>query len=64
MDTLAMVDVCIKDVTPTIFCDEEGFDLVSFQMVVVIMDPPTQINLEGEETYTSKQCSRRQSYQK
>ena len=26
IDTLATVDVCVNEVTPTIFCDEEGFD--------------------------------------
>ena len=30
MDILATVDVCVNEVTPIVFCDEEGYDLVSF----------------------------------
>ena len=32
---------------------EEGYDLVPFQMVSVILDPPNHINLEEDETNTS-----------
>ena len=52
MDTLATVDVCVNEVTPTIFCDIEGFDLVPFQMVLVIQDPSTHVSLEGDEANT------------
>ena len=53
IDTLAMVDVCINEVTPTIFCDKEGYDLAPFQMVSIIQDPLDHINLEEDETNTS-----------
>ena len=30
---LATLDVCTNELTPTMFCDEEGYDLFPFQMV-------------------------------
>ena len=39
MDTLATRDVCVNEVTPTLFCDEEGYDLVPFRMVSIIQEP-------------------------
>ena len=36
MDTLATVDVCVNEVTPIVFCDKEGYDLVPFKMVSII----------------------------
>ena len=35
-DILATLDVCTNEVNPTLFCDEEGYDLFSFQMVNVL----------------------------
>ena len=40
MDILATVDVCVNEVTPSVFCDEEGYDLISFHMVFAIEDHP------------------------
>ena len=38
-DILANVDVCVNKVTPpTVFCDEEGFDIIPIQMVKVIYE--------------------------
>ena len=35
-DILATLDVCTNEVTPTMFCDEEGYDLFPFQMVKIL----------------------------
>ena len=40
-DVLAIVTICVNDVTPTLFCDEDGFDVIPIQMVNVI-------NIQGE----------------
>ena len=52
MGTLATVDVCVNEVTPTIFCDKEEFEIVPFQMVSIILDPQDQINSEEDERNT------------
>ena len=39
-DILATLDVCTNKVIPTMFCDEEGYDLFPFQMVKVLQ--PTE----------------------
>ena len=36
MDILATVDMCVNKVNPITFCDEEGYDIASFQMINVI----------------------------
>ena len=36
MDILATVDMCVNEVNPITFCDEEGYDIASFQMINVI----------------------------
>ena len=46
MDILATVDVCVNEVNPTVFCDEEGYDLVPFHMISVTSDP---LNQEKQE---------------
>ena len=28
MDVLATVTICVNDVTPTLFCDKEGYDVI------------------------------------
>ena len=53
MDTLATVDVCVNEVTPTIFCDKEGYDLVPFRMVSIIHEPLESIKIEEESTNTT-----------
>ena len=45
-DVLATVDVCVNEVTPTVFCDEEGYDIVPVHMVRVLHDETKQ---EGEK---------------
>ena len=35
-DVLATVTICVDDVTPTLFCDKDGFDIIPVQMVNVI----------------------------
>ena len=39
---LATLDVCVNDVNPTNFCDEQGFDIVPFQMMNVINEQSTE----------------------
>lgn len=34
-DILATLDVSVNDVIPTLFCDEEGYDIVPIQMLSV-----------------------------
>ena len=36
MDVLATVTICVNDVNPTLFCDEEGYDVILVQMVNVL----------------------------
>ena len=36
IDVLAIATICVNDVTPTLFCDKEGFDIIPIQMVNVI----------------------------
>ena len=35
-DVLATVDVCVNEVTPTVFCDEEGYDIIPVHMIRVL----------------------------
>ena len=51
-----MVDVCVNEVAPIVFCDKEGFDLVPFQMVLVIQDFSTHIDMKEDETNTSRKA--------
>ena len=43
---LATVTICVNDVTPTLFCDEDSFDVIPIQTVIAIRGPeennPTQ----------------------
>ena len=50
MDTLATVDVCVNEVTLTVFCDKEGYDLVPFRMVSIIQEPLESIKTKEENT--------------
>ena len=36
LDVLATITICTNDVTPTLFCDEEGYDVILIQMVNVL----------------------------
>src|SRR5271170_600170 len=61
-DILATLDVCVNEVTPTVFCDEEGYDLAPFQMIRVIPENETipdneQRNVNHEEVGTNKNNS-------
>ena len=56
MDILATVDVCVNEVTPTVFCDEEGYDLVPFHMISIVNDPLNKQN--SEETSQEPQEER------
>ena len=38
-DVLATITICVNDVTPTLFCDEDGFYIIIVQMVNVISIP-------------------------
>ena len=35
-DVLATVTICVNEVIPTLFCDEDGFDVIPIQMVNVL----------------------------
>ena len=45
-DVLATVTICVNEVIPTLFCNEEGFDVIPIQMVNVLEhleeESPTQ----------------------
>lgn len=38
MDVLSIVDVCVNETCPTVFCDDEGYDLIQFHMVSAVME--------------------------
>ena len=38
MDVLAILTICTNDMSPTLFCDEDGYKVVPMQMVNVL-DP-------------------------
>ena len=38
IDVLATLDVCVDKITPIVFCDEEGYDIMPLQMVNVFLD--------------------------
>ena len=35
-DVLATMTICVNEVVPTLFCDEDGFDVIPIQMVNVL----------------------------
>ena len=37
MDVLAAIRICTNDVTTTFFCDEEGYDIISMNMVNFVL---------------------------
>ena len=51
-DVLATVDVCVNEVTPTVFCDEEGYDIVPVHMVRVLHDETKQEKEKQDNTET------------
>ncbi|MCO5568068.1 hypothetical protein L7F22_021763 [Adiantum nelumboides] len=42
---LSMLDICVNEITPTKFCDDEGYGLVTLQMTSIILES----NLERED---------------
>ncbi|MCO5565132.1 hypothetical protein L7F22_018803 [Adiantum nelumboides] len=55
---LSTLDVCVNELTPTKFCDEKGYDLVTLQMASVILESGSESD-ENEENSTQKvECSR------
>lgn len=48
-DILATLDVSVNDVTPTLFCDEEGYDMVPIRMLSVATDLEVEHEVNGEE---------------
>ena len=36
MDVLATITICVNDVTSTLFCDQEGYDVILVQMINVL----------------------------
>ena len=49
-DILATMDVCVNEVTSTIFCDEEGFGIIPIHMVRVLHEETKQEDDEQETT--------------
>ena len=47
------LDVCINEVTPIIFCDEEGYDIIPIHMVKVFHEGPNT-NTEDQESTTNE----------
>ena len=41
-DILATVDICVNEVTPTVFFDEEGYDIIPIHMVRVLHEETKQ----------------------
>ncbi|MCO5570124.1 hypothetical protein L7F22_023840 [Adiantum nelumboides] len=55
---LSTLDICVNKLTPTKFCDEEGYDLVTLQMASVILESGSESD-ENEEKLTRKlECKR------
>ncbi|MCO5579057.1 hypothetical protein L7F22_032909 [Adiantum nelumboides] len=55
---LSTLDICVNELTPTKFCDEEGYDLVTLQMASGILESGLESN-ENEEKLTRKaECKR------
>ena len=52
-DVLATVDVCVNEVTPTVFCDKEGYDIIPIHMVKVLYEHPDHKEHEKEPTTTN-----------
>ena len=47
-DVLATVFVCVNEVTPTVFCDEAGYDIIPVHMVRVLHEETKQEDDEQE----------------
>lgn len=50
MDVLVTVDVCVNETSPTVFCDEEGFDLVPFHIVSAVLEKTNKAVCEDNPT--------------
>ena len=47
--------MCVNKVTPTIFCDEEGFDIIPIQMIIVSLEIiKNEENKDHEEVSKTK----------
>ena len=40
--------ICVNEVTPTVFCDEEGYDIIPVHMIRVLHEETKQENDEQE----------------
>ena len=47
------MDVCVNEVTPTVFCDEEGYDIIPVHMVRVLHEETKQEDDEQETITTT-----------
>ncbi|MCO5551799.1 hypothetical protein L7F22_005301 [Adiantum nelumboides] len=55
---LSTLDICVNELTPTKFCDEEGYDLVTLQMASVILESGLESD-ENEDQLTQRvECKR------
>ncbi|MCO5577929.1 hypothetical protein L7F22_031764 [Adiantum nelumboides] len=54
---LSTLDICVNELTPTKFCDEEGYDLVTLQMASVILESGSESD-EKEKFTRRVECKR------
>ncbi|MCO5601140.1 hypothetical protein L7F22_055259 [Adiantum nelumboides] len=54
---LSTLDICVNELTPTKFCDDEGYDLVTLQMASVILESGSESD-EEEESTLEIECKR------
>ncbi|MCO5577795.1 hypothetical protein L7F22_031628 [Adiantum nelumboides] len=55
---LSTLDIYVNKLTPTKFCDEEGYDLVTLQMASVILESRSESDENEEESTQKVECSR------
>ncbi|NHV87720.1 hypothetical protein HA385_24390 [Escherichia coli] len=41
---MATLDISVNDIMPTVFCDEDGYDIVPIQMLRVVSDNENEPN--------------------
>ncbi|MCO5583996.1 hypothetical protein L7F22_037914 [Adiantum nelumboides] len=54
---LSTLDICVNELTPTKFCDEEGYDLVTLQLASVILESGSDSD-EKEKLIQRVECKR------
>ena len=52
---VATLDVCVNETTPTILCDDEGYDIIPIEMIKAAHEP-----IENQEDEHHKRVSKMQ----